>query len=77
MSEIPQLPLRLFEETLPTVKAWPDAPCFFLRLSDAYESEAKAAEAMGWPTARLDANHLSILTSPSEVARAILALVQS
>lgn len=74
LAESPSLPLRLFEETLPDVESWPDAPCSYLRLSDAYLDEHRAAEAMGWSVQAIDANHLSILTAPGQVAEAIVLL---
>jgi hypothetical protein len=74
LAEIEGLPITWFRESLPVVEAWPDAPCFFLCLSPAYEGEAAEAEAMGWPTRRLDAHHLSMVTDPRPTARAILAL---
>lgn len=74
VAEAPSLPLRLFEEVLPDVEGWPDAPCSYLRLSNAYLDEQRAVEAMGWRTHSLNADHLSILTAPGLVSESIVLL---
>lgn len=72
--EVPRVPLRMFEETMPVVPSWPDAPCSFLRLSEPYENELRQAEEMGWATSNLEGHHLWLLSRPGQVAAAILAL---
>lgn len=73
-SETPRLPMRMFEEALPVVPGWPDAPCAFLRLSEAYAGEAELATDMGWLTAEMRGHHLSILSHPRRVADAVVSL---
>lgn len=63
-----------FLEPLPLPAGWPDAPCVYLRLSQAYEGAAARAEAHGWPVRRLDAGHFHTVVDPEEVAQAILDL---
>lgn len=75
VSELEPVPLSVFEETLPDVQGWPDAPCGYLRLSDAYEGEEAEAAGRGWPVAHLRGTHLEMLLAPAAVAAAILQLV--
>lgn len=75
VAELEPVPLRVFEETLPEVRGWPDAPCGYLRLSEAYEGEEAEAAGRGWPVARLRGSHLEMLLQPHAVARAVLQLV--
>lgn len=67
----PPLPVALFDEQLPP---GPDLAGGYLRLSAAYDDEARAAAERGWPVSQLDADHLAPLTRPREVARALRAL---
>jgi hypothetical protein len=72
----PRLPLAMFEETHPPAPGWPDAPCAYLQLSDAYEAEAARAAGLGWPVARLISHHLAPLTDPAGVAAAVRDLLR-
>ena len=67
VAETAPLPLRMFQEPLPQVIAWSDAPCTYIRLSAAYDQEAATAASLGWSVISLDANHLSIMTDPDGV----------
>ena len=69
--------LDFFTETLPLPEDWPDAPCAYLRLSDAFDSEARTAELRGWPVQRVDAHHFWPLTHPEQAADAIAQLMNS
>lgn len=69
-AELPRLPLAYFGERAPARTA-PPGRCAYLRLSDAYEAEARQAEGAGWPVERLDAHHLAPLTEPERIAAAI------
>jgi hypothetical protein len=71
------LPLAMFTETHPPAPRWPDAPCAYLRLSEAYEDEAARAAGLGWPVTRLASHHLALLTDPAEVAEAISQLLRA
>jgi hypothetical protein len=75
VAELEPVPLRVFEETLPEVTGWPDAPCGYLRLSEAYEGEEADAAGRGWPVAHLRGSHLEMLLQPAAVASALLQLV--
>jgi hypothetical protein len=71
----PPLPMALFEEPMPEAPGWPDAPCAYLRLSEAYDDAANDAEANAWPVARLGGHHLSMLTDPEPASMAITGLL--
>jgi hypothetical protein len=75
LGELRRIPLALFQERIPVPGAWPDAPCGYLRLSEAYAPEAEQARAWGWPVVELAAQHLHMLVDPPAVVRAILELV--
>jgi hypothetical protein len=65
-----------FEEPIPVPAAWPDAPCGYLQLSEAYDVPARQAAAAGWPVVRMaDAGHFHLLADPGGVAKAMLALI--
>jgi hypothetical protein len=66
----------MFEEIHPPAPRWPDAPCAYLQLSDAYEAEAARAADLGWPVARLISYHLAPLTDPAGVAAAVRDLLR-
>jgi hypothetical protein len=73
----PPLPLAMFAEAHPPAPHWPDAPCAYLRLSEAYEDEAARAAGLGWPVTRLASHHLALLTDPTGVAEAISELLRA
>ena len=73
----PPLPLAMFTEAHPPAPHWPDVPCAYLRLSEAYEDEAARAAGLGWPVTRLASHHLALLTDPAEVAEAISQLLRA
>eukprot|EP01035_Chromulina_nebulosa_P010266 gene10266-13807_t len=68
ISELTPLPLDYFAETAPASGV--EGPAAFLRLSGAYDDEARAATRMGWPVVSLPLHHLAMLTHPEAVAGA-------
>jgi hypothetical protein len=72
-AELPLTPLSFLEAPAPH-PAVTESPSAFLQLSAAYAAEALAAESRGWPVARLNLNHLAMITHPREVAAALRAL---
>jgi pimeloyl-ACP methyl ester carboxylesterase len=70
----PRLPLAMLEEIYPPAPAWPDAPGGYLQLSEAYGDEAARARELGWPVRQLPGHHLTLLTEPGQVARAVSEL---
>jgi hypothetical protein len=72
----PQLPMAMFEEAQPSAPGWPDAPCGYLRLSEAYQEPAEQAKALGWSVIELASHHLAVLTDPEHVVGPLLDLVR-
>lgn len=67
--------LDFFTEVLPLPEDWPDAPCWYVQLSDAFTPEARTAEVRGWPVASVQRHHFMALTDPVELAAAIHELL--
>src|SRR5690606_15028986 len=76
VAELPGLPLALFEEPIPGLVDWPDAPCAYYRLSEGYREEAQQARAEGWPVLEREGTHLDVLTRPDEVTEGLLTLAR-
>jgi hypothetical protein len=70
---LPRVPLAAVEELPPA----PSEPVrgAYLQLSAVYRGEAAAAGALGWPVARLDAQHLHFVVDERAVADALEQLV--
>ena len=69
-----------FHETLPAPGdgepgGWPDAPCGYLRTSEAYVVPARWAGLRGWPVSEHEAGHFAALRDPEGTAEALLALL--
>ncbi len=71
LDELEPLPARLFEEPIRVPPQWPDAPCAYLRLSEAYDDAATAAARRGWEVVTFEAGHLHMLVDPDSVADAL------
>ena len=74
VSELTATPLAYLEETAPDVDL--SVGWSYLRLSKAYEDEAKVARGQGIPTLRLARHHLAMMTHADEVASALVNLVR-
>ena len=72
LAELATLPLDYFAEPAPASGL--NVPAAFLRLSGAYDDEARGATRMGWPVVNLPLHHLAMLTHPDAVAGAIAGL---
>lgn len=72
LGELTALPLDYFAEPAPTMEL--GVPAAFLRLSGAYDEEARGATRQGWPVVNLPLHHLAMLTHPEAVAGAIASL---
>lgn len=77
VAELPELPVAYFEERAPESSRWQSVPCGYLRLSGPYDEAADEAERRGWPTVRLETDHLAMMTRPDMVATAIETLMRS
>lgn len=72
VGELEPVPAAYFEEPAPDVAL--DVPCGYLRLSGAYEDEARLAGRQGWPAVSLPLNHLAPVSQPAAVATALEGL---
>ena len=72
--DMPRLPLRYFEGAVSVPGGWTEAPCGYVRLSEAFEPVAADAEERGWPVIRMTAGHLHLAVDPVSVASAILSV---
>ncbi|GAA4618645.1 hypothetical protein GCM10023195_83940 [Actinoallomurus liliacearum] len=68
---------EFFAEPLPMPQDWPDAPCGYLRTSDAYERQAAQARMRGWTVAANPGGHFAAVTDPRATARALTELIAS
>ncbi len=75
-SDCSRLPVAMFAELEPPAPGWPDAPCAYLRLSEAYSEPAERAKVLGWPVTDLASHHLAMLSDPGQVADSLLDLVR-
>jgi pimeloyl-ACP methyl ester carboxylesterase len=71
----PRLPMAMLEEVHPAAPGWPNAPCGYLQLSEAYESEAARARELGWPVRQQLSHHLALLTEPGQIAGEVRKLI--
>jgi hypothetical protein len=72
IGELEPIPAAFFEEPAPVTEL--AAPAGYLKLSEAYEDEARLANRQGWPLVRLPLHHLAPLTDPAAVARSLEGL---
>jgi pimeloyl-ACP methyl ester carboxylesterase len=68
---------RYFEDPLPVFSGWPDAPCYYLQLSSAYDVPAAQARQAGWAGTEIKGGHFHMLVEPAVVTAAILHLLAS
>jgi hypothetical protein len=73
-AENPTLPRAFYEQPVALPELWWRRPAAFVQLSPAYDEERARAEQWGWPTCRLDGQHLDLLTRPGVVADAVAHL---
>lgn len=78
LAELHPIALAYFQEPAPNAPTWPEASrCTYLQLSEGYREQADRAEALGWPTTRLEADHLAVLTRPEPVADFLSEFVET
>lgn len=71
---LPRVPVAFAEVLAPDSTLKCDAA--YVRLSDAYETEAQAAERLNWPVVRDASHHLALLTDPARVAALLRMVLQ-
>jgi hypothetical protein len=74
IAELEPIPAAFFEEAAPAIPL--STPAAYLKLSEAYEDEARLANRQGWPLVRLPLHHLAPLTDPLAVARSLEGLAE-
>jgi hypothetical protein len=75
IAELHPRPLAFFAESIPVFPTWPDAPCYYLQLSAAYETSATQARYRGWASNAMQAGHFHMLVDSVAVTDAILELL--
>lgn len=71
LQEVRPRALDFFTEPIPAAPAWPEIPCAYIQLSDAYAAPAAVARAAGWPFEDLGGGHFAMLRDPDGIAEAI------
>jgi len=69
-------PLGFFEEVMPDVAGWPDAPSGYLLFTPGYRRFLEQAQRTGWPSRTFHAGHFHLLVDPLAVAAALVELVK-
>ncbi len=75
LAELRPRPLAFFDEPLPVVPEWPDAPCGYLLFSPPYHAAAEQATRDGWAFREVGAGHFHMLVDPTAVTTALIELV--
>lgn len=73
VSELRPLPLAVYEEPIPVASTWTPAPCWYLRLSDAYQADLARARDAGCRTEERPSSHFAVLTDPEPIADRLAA----
>jgi hypothetical protein len=66
--------LDFFAEPLPIFRGWPDAPCGYIRFSQAYHQPHAQALRRGWARLEHEAGHFHMLVEPDQVTDMLLAI---
>jgi hypothetical protein len=69
--------LDFFTEPLSAPEDWPDAPCVYLRTSEAYDAVARVAQARGWAVHHRTGGHFAALADPSGLADELVRAVSA
>ena len=73
-SELPRVPLAMYEEMITVPDDWPEAPCAYLSLSQHYPAAVREAQRLGWPRRQIEGHHLMPATDPEAVANRLIEL---
>ncbi len=76
LAELQPRPLSFFEEVMPAVAGWPDAPCGYLLFTQGYRYFLEQAQRAGWPSRTFHAGHFHMLVDPVAVAAALVELMK-
>jgi pimeloyl-ACP methyl ester carboxylesterase len=64
-------PFAYFDEKTPDIEIPAAARCAYLQLSPGYETEAKRAQASGWPVDSCTLGHLAMVTEAAKLVRRV------
>lgn len=67
-AELLELPMTLFESTLPVAVGWCDWLCDYLLLSEDMRGESERARSLRWTVEEDLGNHMDVVNRPDEVA---------
>jgi pimeloyl-ACP methyl ester carboxylesterase len=76
LAEVQPRPLTFFEEVLPEVSGWPEAPGGYLLFTQGYCPYLEQAQRAGWPSRTFHAGHFHMLVDPAAVAATLVELMQ-
>jgi hypothetical protein len=76
-SELPSVPLALYEASIAIPANWRRSPGSYILLSEGYRDDADLAESLGWPFVSVPGEHLDIVTKPAKIAGEIIRLTNS
>ena len=76
LAEVQPRPLAFFEEVLPEVSGWSDAPGGYLLFTQGYHPYLEQAQRAGWPSRVLSAGHFHMLVDPVAVAATLVELIK-
>jgi pimeloyl-ACP methyl ester carboxylesterase len=74
--ELRPRPLNFFEEVLPEVSGWSDAPGGYLLFTQGYRHFLEQAQRAGWPSRTLPAGHFHMLVDPVAVTATLVELMK-
>lgn len=76
LAEVQPRPLNFFEEVLPDVSGWSDAPGGYLLFTQGYRPSLEQAQRAGWPSRTIPAGHFHMLVDPVVVATTLVELTK-
>ncbi len=76
LAEMQPRPLDYFEQVLPEVPGWPDAPAGYLLFTEGYRPYLEQAQRAGWPSRTVPAGHFHMLVDPAGVAAVLGELMK-
>jgi pimeloyl-ACP methyl ester carboxylesterase len=76
LAQVQPRPLNFFEEVLPEVSGWSDAPGGYLLFTQGYRPYLEQAQRAGWPSRTIPAGHFHMLVDPAAVATALVELMK-
>lgn len=76
LAEVQPRPLIFFEEVLPDISGWSDAPGGYLLFTKGYHPYLEQAQRAGWPSRTVLAGHFHMLVDPVAVAATLVELMK-